>query len=272
MKVLSVVSMLCVLIISAYGYSSAAEKEDSQIPTVTFRLRDVKMDEIMKGVSKQVGYTVQIEGEFKDDLVSGKYTNVSLDKFFHRIFKHRNVVVDIDTNQKKVFVYLFNGTLRKEYVKFQAKDDQDSNLPLSNVSLSELDEIFAEEEQIYQSWKKDPNATIPFTSMTQAEFQEISDQEAEDYQQRMQDPKTKVPLSDLTQSEAKAILEQDVHEQQVRSQDPNEKIVFSNMTKSEFKARIEEEGRRYQRVKNDPDALIPFSNVTNSEFHSKNDQ
>lgn len=269
MKIFGFVGMFCAMSLFTFGNGYASEKEAMEVPAVTIKLLDAKVGEIIQDVGKQVGYSIYVEGELKDNIVSGVYTDVSLDQFFHRIFKHENVAVDIDTNEKQVIIHLFNSAFRKEYVRSPAKNNLNSNLALSNVSFSELEEIFAEEEEIYRGWSEDPNAIMPFTSMAKFEVEEIIDQEAGEYQEQKLDPDMKVALSELTQSEATLILEQEGQEEQARVQNPDVKIALSDMTQAEYRKRIEDEGKRIAPGKSDPNAPLPFSNVTYSEFLSQ---
>lgn len=261
---------VCILLLLC-GYLYAAENKVEQIPTVTLTLNDVRVGEIINDVSRQVGYFIRVQGELKDDVLSGKYIDVSLDKFFLRVFKHKNIIVDIDSHEKTVVVHLFGSSdfgSEKDYVTSLAKDDPDSKIALSSVTASELEGILAKEEQIYQEWRNDPNAIIPFTSMTKAKLEKIIDQEAVENQDRNLDPKRKMALSDLKQSEALSILKHEGEKDLKSRQDPKVKIALSDMTQSEYRTKIEDDARRLQGTENAPNAKIPFSNVTYSEFHS----
>lgn len=268
MKFFCIFSLLQVLILSSCGYGQAVEKKNVQLPTVTLKMLDVKVEKIIKDVSEQVGYTVQIEGELKDEVVSGRYIDVSLDQFFHRIFKHRNVVVDIDTHEKKVLVHLFNSSIGGKFVNGHVTQDKDSILALSNVSLSELDDIFVKEEEIYKNWKNDPEAVMPFTGINKLKFNEIIEHEGEAYEAQKQDMGRQVALSSLTHKELSSILEREGKEEQKRRQDTNEKVALSSMTQAQLKARLNKENLENNQKTKDPNALIPFSNVTNAEFHA----
>ena len=275
MRIYLVIGAICTLglLFDCYpGFTS--EKNEHEIPSVSLALRDVRVDSILKDVSKQSAYTIYIEGELTDEIVSGKYTDVQLDRFFQRIFKKKNVVVDIDTMEKNIVVHLFGSNAQKDFVKIADIEDAESvTLPLSNVSLAEMRDIFAEEYQIDQDRRQDPDAVMPFSNITKMEFEEVVGEEALREREEKEDPEFKVALSDLSLMEARFLLEKEGQKKLEAKENPDTKIALSNMTRAEFSKKMQEETIRSQEVKNNPESsVIPFSNVTYAEFHSQQEQ
>jgi hypothetical protein len=233
----------------------------TETPQVTMELQDSQVSKILQNIKQQYGYTVRIQEDLKNEIVSGSFVDVSLEQFFGRLFKHKkNIIVEIDTADKAVAVYQFGKSIA---VKGFVKSSSDEKVALSDVTLSELEDILAKENEIDQAMRADPNATLPFSDVTKQEYDEISEREAVGYEEEKQDPTRKLALSDLTQGEVQTILEAEGQRNLADRQDKNRKIALSEMTQGEFEARAE----TGERIKDGYNQTIPFSTMTYSEFH-----
>ena len=248
------------LLSCVYGSYADIKGEHSGTSLISLKLDGQKVGGFVQNISKQANYTIHIEEGLKSEIVFGNYIDVSIEQFFHRIFKQKNIVVDIDSYSKIIIVRQFgssvtlSGTTESSFKK---------KVALSDVSVLELGEIFLEEDRIYQAWREDPDAILPFSNVTKKEYEELVLSEAMKYEEEKQDPARKIALSDVTRQEAQEIFKAEGERALLTRQNADKNIALSYMTHSEVMKRLEAEGY----VENDPSRLIPFSSITYAEFH-----
>ncbi|MBL4902452.1 MAG: hypothetical protein JKY62_07355 [Desulfocapsa sp.] len=231
----------------------------SVISLISLKLDADKVDDLVQDISKQTNHTIHIEESLRGEIVSGDFVEVSIEQFFHRIFKQKNIVVDIDTYGKIVVVRQFGGSMELSNITESSLNPQ---VALSNVRMSELEDIFSKEDDIYQAWRRQADAIVPFSDVTKKEYDEFILLEAIAYEVEKQDATRIVALSNVTQLEAQEIFESEEARGLLVRQDTKSNIALSNMTHTEFMEGIVV--REY--VNNNSSQTVPFSTVTYSEF------
>ena len=244
-----------------YGSYANVKGERSTISSISLKFEGREAGDLVQDIANQTNYTIHIEESLKGEVVSGDYVDVSLERFFHRLFKQKNIVVDIDTYTKNVIVHQFGSSVSRSSVNGKPND---TKVALSNVSRDELTEIFAKADEVYQAWLRDPNAVIPFSEVTKKEYDENIQLEMIKSEKEKQDPSRKVALSTVTLREAKESFERDAKVEQLARLDGSEAIALSNMSRREFMAGVVlDEGTDV-----DHNEMIPFSTMTYAEFQN----
>ena len=82
----------------------------TKTPLVKIEGRNRSLREIVWEVSQQTGYKIEIGESLLDQKVNGRYADASVDTFFHRILKGRNVFQVVDPEKKIIRI---RSTLRK---------------------------------------------------------------------------------------------------------------------------------------------------------------
>ena len=82
----------------------AAPNSGSEEPQVTLKLRRQPLGQVLEKITIQTGYTVDLEEQYRDLLVSGTFNSVPVSKFFRRALKGKSSIITINPEQKSIIV------------------------------------------------------------------------------------------------------------------------------------------------------------------------
>lgn len=82
----------------------AAPSDTNKELLVTFTLKQKPLKDVAAMITKQTGYTVKLEAELSDQLISGEYNSVEVSSFFNRALKMKNIFVIVSPVEKTIVV------------------------------------------------------------------------------------------------------------------------------------------------------------------------
>jgi len=106
-----IVAVVCgILPLQVDSYAQSNVQKARGIPVVNIYGKNRLLREILWEVSKQSGYKIEIGESLLDQKVNGRYVDATIDNFFHRLLKGRDVFQVVDPDQKIIKIH---STARK---------------------------------------------------------------------------------------------------------------------------------------------------------------
>lgn len=262
---LSVLTLLVAGLVVAGQTPSHAEKLAQKKIRVAFN-QQIPLQEALKEVYKQTGYTVYVRKNLSKVPVQGIYWDTTIDAFLRRVLKNYNVSVLYNDLEKVAVVRDFGESLRGAgeggtFVSFSEEELADEELeapkgvdPLSGMPLAELRRIKREQMAELERIRNDPDSFDPFSGLSRAAMEENQ----EKLNQQRSDPEAIDPLSGLPLSE----LRERQTETDRQRNDPDAIDPLSGIPYSELKKKQEE----YQKQRKENPGVDPLSQIPPSSF------
>ncbi len=257
---------------SALGMDKNSKGTNGPTSAIELQLSGEPLKDAAAEVSKQTGYSIVIEKELAELSVSGVYHGVTIENFFQRVLKGKNISIISDDNKKTILVRFFGEKGLDNLITISddllgAKNNSsDAVDPLDGQKLSEIKEIQSRYEAEVNRWKNDPDAVDPLDGQKISEIKEIQTQYDTEVNRRKNDPDAVDPLDGQKLSEIKAL--QAEYEQTVanRKDDPSAVDSIDGQPLAEINELRVKHDAAMERWKNDPDAVDPMDGQKMSEI------
>ena len=174
--------------------AQAEGKECDNNQLVTLSLNKQTLSDVASIVLTQTGYHVEHESIDSSLLVSGVFTNVTIEKLYLRLLKGSNIAIEFDTKEKKVKVKLLGKWLPKKEIESkneikqlhaqQAKqirrqnNSPDTIEPFTGQSYGEIKKLHAQQAKQVRSQNNNPNTIEPFTGQSYGEIKKLHARQA----------------------------------------------------------------------------------------------
>jgi len=194
--------VICILFVFSAIQADATQK--SEIATQTFvsaSYVNKPLGEVLQDIIVQTGYNFVIPEEWLSLTISGEFSHVALEKFFHHILKNKNFALLINEKEKLITGREFEGGSRYLYLTDTSGVKQDID-PYSGMLMKELQELHAHQLRENQLRKVNPESVDPVSGLTngylaklhktQIDQKEMARKEADAV-----DPMSGLPLDEL---------------------------------------------------------------------------
>ncbi len=140
MKNVSILALVFVVTLGVAGLQ-ATPSVGGEEPQITLKVRKQPLGQILKTITTQTGYSVNLEEQYKSLLVSGTFNSVPVSKFFRRALKGKSSIITISPEQRSIVV---QTAIKSKYASQSARQEQypvqvidTTMLEQSNVLISE---------------------------------------------------------------------------------------------------------------------------------------
>lgn len=237
---------------------------------ISLDLDNQELKDVLMTISTQTGFTVNVDSDWISNKVTGNYSKISVENFFHRILRGNNISVLVNEDEKSITVRSFGKKVSSLYSVFiqpgggveplsgvamdeiemirireqKELDGQHANIePLTGISMSDIKSIQANEEKSYQEYLNDPESVEKLTGMKLSEIRDVRGQEQEE---EVYGQETNIePLTGVSLSEIASIQANEEKSYQEYVEDPNSTEPLTGMTLREI-----EEVRMYEESAN----------------------
>ncbi|MFT5698313.1 MAG: hypothetical protein ACI8ZB_001168 [Desulforhopalus sp.] len=123
--------------------SNSAKNLETEPHTIDIKVDKIKLKNIIPLIAQQTGYTILLDPELSDVLVSGNYSDISVEYFFQRVFKKKNLTFEFDSTSNILIINSFIGarlsseatTIENTYpAKLDSQEDMDNIVEQQYIS------------------------------------------------------------------------------------------------------------------------------------------
>ncbi len=245
-------------------------KSESTI-NVNLTIKDTPFSETADLVARQIDYNIKFEKTLQDVAVSGRFKNVPVENFFHRILKGKNIIIDINEKKREILIKNFGSKTGKLLVAKRINGKSSSHGfvdPVTGKTMKELNKIYALQEQNRENRLRNPNTIDPMTGKTMGELKMILKKQNDNYQKRQTSPYAIDPVTGKKNVEMNQVVEQQKESRAARLSDPNAIDPMTGKTFAELnEIFLLQEQKRRARL-NNPNAIDPMTGKTMAEINA----
>jgi len=243
----------------AFGVVPSSSADD---PLVTLEVTNKPFKDVADDLSRQSGFKIIFDEKWNSIPVSGKYSAVTLEEFFRRVFRKQNTSLLFDNQQKLVVVRFFGDKSFKELLSSSLADSAGS----ADQVTEEIRELHAQQRQELEDYLNDPESVDPLSGMKLVEIRAMHDQQRSELEQSLSDPNTVDPVSGSSLGDIEQLhKEQGAEIEQFRN-NPENVEPETGMTIAQIKALHDAQRAELQRMLNDPNTVDPISGKTLAEI------
>lgn len=118
---------------------------------ITLSFQNEPLKNVIKEVSSQTGYKIEISESLLSQNVTGQYVDIDLDSFLRRMFKGMNVFQVIDAKKKELKIYSSLREKGKTVVLASRPDVDYGDQPLDGQSDKTLSALLKERDMFFES-------------------------------------------------------------------------------------------------------------------------
>lgn len=144
------VVLLQLLILSPHVAFSGMVKNPETAPAkIELDVYQMRLEQVATLITQQTGYSILLEPVLSDILITGHYSNISIDSFFKRVLKDENLIFEFNTVENTIKVNSFSGESQSLGGKTLNKNESSNLVSLDDIDLTSksihLDEIPVED-------------------------------------------------------------------------------------------------------------------------------
>lgn len=260
---------ICFLILFYSGEAlSIDDKLVSDNAKITFSVKNKKLEEVIKDISRQTGYNVKIREKWQTLPVSGVFSNITIEDFFRRIFREENISIISDDKNKIIIVRAFGDKIRgnKSDVTF---NNVKKNNTISKLSFRGLSEQEEKNQADFENILKNPETIDPVTGLTLSALQEKERKNKADFENKIMDLQAVDPLTGLTlyalqDKEKKNRINLDTKTKNQSTLDPLTGLPLSALQDQEVKNNLD-----FEKMVNNPETVDPVTGLTLSTLREQ---
>jgi hypothetical protein len=205
-------------------------KNGSEI-LVTTNNNQNKLKDILKKISQQYKWTINVEQQLSDQTIKGIFIKEPFESFLRRTLKNKNIITTYNRDARTIDILSFGSKSSSRFIiigtdipspvgdntlyglnedipvadKETAFYDPNAVEPITGISQSEIARIEAEENAAYDSFINDPNAREPLTGISLEDIAQIHNIENITYTEYVTNPNAVEPLTGVSLREINTI-------------------------------------------------------------------
>jgi hypothetical protein len=215
---------------------------------------------VLEEISKKTGYEFLLSGEWESIVVRGHFVDVSIEKFFQRVFRGENTLIDVDKNKHIVSVQLFEKYKVSPYSRIGRAG---TDIVRKN---DELISMYNEQKAELELLKNDDDAIDPETGVPQGQLKLLHTEQMAEYQKNKDDNNAIDPETGVLQGELKLLHEEQVSDLYNFKNDDDTIDPETGVTQGELTSLHAKQMSDYQKFKNDDNAIDPETGVPHGEL------
>jgi len=147
-------------------------------------LKGKPLKEVAEDIRKQTGCTIVFDDKWKDLLISGHYTEVTVEEFFQRTLHKQNTALFYDDKDNVITIRFFDKNSKEDtkpvvvntepLVPAQNSEEVDSYTGMKD---SDLKELHKSQQAAIELTQNDPDAFDSFTGKTNGELKELHEKQ-----------------------------------------------------------------------------------------------
>ena len=214
---------------------------------ITLRVKQKKIGDLVGRIKEQTGYIVKLDEKAASLSVTGFFNSVSLDDFFKRVFKGKNIFLVRDDRLKIIKVKQVDSS-SKEFTagygknqfgmatKMESNNVHSENVFGTNMSIAELDAISVKNAELYKLSTSDPSTLVLGTTLTRAQLDSVGLKNKKIYEAEKANRNSMVPGTSVNKSKIISEAEKNYKIYKTMKSDPNQIVFGTNMTVAELNA------------------------------------
>lgn len=237
---------------------------------ITLNLKDIPLKNVAEDIRRQTGYTVVFSESLVSVPVSGMYNEVSLDEFFRRALKGKNISVVTDTAEKLFVVKAFGDKTIVALGDKISPEKLNEMVPGMDLTFEELRQQEEANKLALDEALSNPDTIDPISGLSLGEVRKQEEENKAALDEALNNPETVVPHSgDLTMEQIREANAKNKEELARRMNDSNTVDPVTGMNLGELK-RVEAENKRVldEALKN-PDTIDPMTGLTLRELRAQ---
>ena len=254
------------LVVVSFVYAGASlglEPDSSTVePLLTLEVNNMPFNEVAGMILKQSGYKVIFDDKWSTFPVSGKYSDVTIDGFFRRVFRGQNTSLLFDSREKYVIVRFFGDKSFQELLSTALVD----NSSYSKQIPQEISDLHRQQRQELEDYLKDPDSVDPMSGMKLVEIRGIHEEQHKQLELDKKNPATVDPVSGATLGEIENLHNAQRAEIDQFKNDPEGVEPDSGMTRAQIQQLHAAQQTELQRMLRDPNTIDPISGMKLSEI------
>lgn len=165
---------------------------------ISLELKEKPLKLVAEEILKQTGCRIVFDEKWNNLLLSGQYTNVSLEEFFRRSFRKKNFSLLYEDKENIATLRFFDdkniGGGAKTLVNSNASmssEASDSVDPYTGMNEVEIKELHKNQLAAMAQSRNDPDTIDTYTGMTNGEMKKLHDMQSKNMEQEREKSKHK---------------------------------------------------------------------------------
>lgn len=262
-----ILGLFLVFVLVMQPFASYADQQITREGVrINLELKDSPLDRVVKDIKQQTGYTIILSESLVSVPVTGLYTDVTIDNFFTRVLRGKNISILSDENEKLIVVRAFGDKiiLREGAI---SPENLSKIVPGMDITFAELQEQERLNKIALEEALNDPNTIDPVTGLTLGEVREQEEENKMALEEALKSDDIIVPQSGgMNMSEVRENEKQNKMELETKLNDPNTIDPVTDMKLSDLRQAEKENKRILEEALNNPDTIDPWTGLTLREL------
>ncbi len=243
--------MLFVLLFEGHALGGATSK-NKMIFSSSYE--GIPLSEILPDLTSRTGYNFTVPEDWLGLNIYGKFSHVTLDDFFHRIFKNKNFSLIINEEKREIVVVGFPSSSQSISSSTDFLDPNTKVDPMSGLLVKDLQALHEWQLQEIERKKTDPTAVDPYSGMTYAYLEKIGSKQLDEINNNEEN--RKIVSVDFASSSQSISSSTDFS-------DPNTEVdPMSGLLVKDLQALHAWQLQEIEEEKADPTAVDPYSGMS----------
>ena len=231
-------------------------------PLLRIEANNKPFTEVADEIFKQSGYKIIFDEKWNTLPVSGKYSDVTIEEFFRRVFRKQNTSLLFDNQGKFVVVRFFGDKSFKELMSTSLADTSGNREQVPE----EIAELHRQQHQELEDYLNDPESVDPMSGMKLVVIREMHDEQHAELEQMKNNPDTIEPTSGATVGELQQLQAAQQKENDQLRNNPETVEPESGMNVGAIAEMHRAQRAELERMLKDPDTVDPTSGMKLSEI------
>ena len=267
-------ALLLILFFMMVCSQANAEVYKKKIPDAQlfdFEANNETLKEASVKVFQKTGYKISFDEKLESIPVKGRYNHITIDEFFHRILRDKNISIISNDKERHVIIRMFGQkeTDKSRMVNIGGVGAVD---PVTGRDLSSVIKENKEQEARLEAWKNDPTAVDPVTGRNLSEVRRENKEQEAKLEAWKNDPATVDPVTGRNLAEIrKENQEQEARLERMKN-DPAAIDPVTGRNLAEIRKENQEQEARLERWKNDPATIDPVTGRNLADIRRENQE
>ena len=165
-----------VLVLIASDAIAAAQKAGNWLDEpISVSFQNEPLNKVLKQISEQTGVSIAYDQELANEKVTGNYKNVKTSDAITRLFKSKNISIQINNEKKIIIVKTFGAKnfIWAEAFDESARDESDLNY----ITIADLEKMHIQQYKSYKEHTADDNAILEDEGITRGQLRSMQEQQ-----------------------------------------------------------------------------------------------
>jgi hypothetical protein len=221
-----------------------------------------QLGSVVGDVEKKTGIKVKLDEELANIIVSGVFVDVTVDEFFRRAIKGKNIAVQYAEKESIVTVQTFLSSLMAASRGSDPKGSSSAGV----TDEEHMRKMQAEQLAELKRWEKDPDALDPMSGVRRGDLMKLHEDQLAAFAKWQDDPNAKDPMTGKRRSDIQSMQTKQLAKLEAQQSNPATPDPVTGRPVGEMGKTRKEQLAAFEKDRNNPDAIDPMSGMRRGDI------